>query len=731
MSRAHGRHRERQSVWLVFLALCALLAAPSWARADGFSFTDQDLQAIAAWMYDGAGQPVPPVDPSQQAPPDLVPPSLVSELAAAEQDMSPALERQAWRLRARTGLLLGPEWVASNLPRPSHYAIPDAFTQAAASGQPVQVWWRVGGTVDGHSKHQTARIWPPPAGTTGYDPGNPHLVLKGNVITGAHRDQFGADIVAPDDVWAWGGHLVGFADGNIGSCDHERLGPPGAGNEMLDADVAGVCEQFVGSPLYWVPIGGVSEVPVQRIDVQAPHDGDMGPAAATYIGTDNWAYGAASNDVEARSRIASRFTEHADDYRDLIHWLHRRLHPIDFAPLLREYAPALQYEGEEAYYAMGADTAAENVSASGCEDAAGFAMTNALHRGSDDAALAAADPACGPALGMSWLVPAGTTYPGSSGTIASADDYIDEASDYQGDSANLYLTSGSADRVYGRVVDTADGLWLQYWLWYYYDDGHAPANSFNHEGDWENVRIKLDPADLQPVSATYAQHKVAEKCLWSSVEHTGTHPVVYVATDTHASYFWAGVHSLGNPFVDDFTSIAGPRMSSNVSIIGTTADWDWLRWPGRWGASGRDGGIEPQDSPVGPMQHTKPWNSPGQWDDDAGDCTPPRTGPGGGGERRAASPSGSLSVPAITATRSGASARVVYRAAQSSDERALVLTVHSPNPRVPPRKVTVDLAQRRSGTAKVPLPAAPGPYTVHASIVSTGNRSPIVETALR
>lgn len=35
-------------------------------------------------------------------------------------------------------------------------------------------------------------------------------------------------------------------------------------------------------------------------------------------------------------------------------------------------------------------------------------------------------------------------------------------------------------------------LWLQYWLWYIYNDYHLAFNAGLHEGDWEMVQVGMD-----------------------------------------------------------------------------------------------------------------------------------------------------------------------------------------------------------------------------------------------
>jgi hypothetical protein len=91
-------------------------------------------------------------------------------------------------------------------------------------------------------------------------------------------------------------------------------------------------------------------------------------------------------------------------------------------------------------------------------------------------------------------------------------------------------------RVYGRVA----GPWLQYWLFYAHNaQDRGVVQTGRHAGDWEMVQVRLDAG--RPVEAVYSQHSGAERCGWADVRRSGTHPLVYVANGSHASYFVPGV----------------------------------------------------------------------------------------------------------------------------------------------------------------------------------------------
>ena len=100
------------------------------------------------------------------------------------------------------------------------------------------------------------------------------------------------------------------------------------------------------------------------------------------------------------------------------------------------------------------------------------------------------------------------------------------------------------NKIVARAVRDPDTgqLWLQYWLWYIYNDYQLAFNVGLHEGDWEMIQLGLK--DEVPVLAVYAQHDVAEKRPWDRVQKTGPNgetPLVFSGRGSHASYFEAGL----------------------------------------------------------------------------------------------------------------------------------------------------------------------------------------------
>jgi hypothetical protein len=112
---------------------------------------------------------------------------------------------------------------------------------------------------------------------------------------------------------------------------------------------------------------------------------------------------------------------------------------------------------------------------------------------------------------------------------------------------DAYEASQGRERNYTyhyRTTKQAGYLDLQYWFYYPYNDWAGGYNGFNdHEGDWEGFHVffKLDGGNHAiepPAYVCYLGHHSRMTKPWDhpDVEKVGTHPVVYVAAGSHASY---------------------------------------------------------------------------------------------------------------------------------------------------------------------------------------------------
>jgi hypothetical protein len=191
-------------------------------------------------------------------------------------------------------------------------------------------------------------------------------------------------------------------------------------------------------------------------------------------------------------------------------------------------------------------------------------------------------------------------------------------------------TAGSTPTTYARVVteEGREGLALQYWLYY-------PFNDFNnkHESDWEMIQVEFAASDAataltqEPTRLGYSQHEGVEIADWGDVKLEvvdGTHPVVHPAAGSHANYYDAALF-LGRSGQQGFgcddsrapTTDVRPvvrLVPSDATAVG--AQYPWLDYTGRWGQ--RETSF--YNGPTGPNTKDQ-WTRPLTWTDEEGAAT--------------------------------------------------------------------------------------------------------------
>ena len=238
----------------------------------------------------------------------------------------------------------------------------------------------------------------------------------------------------------------------------------------------------------------------------------------------------------------------------------------DVRVLLERHRPRLVYDSHEAYFADSAAIWTDS-------------RTNVLKRAGG---TVIARP---PQLNLAYL---------SIYAAKSTDMIGDTTRDYAKNAARLHKEPKYANRVHGHArKDAQNRLWLQYWLFYYYNDYQllGPLSGGNHEGDWELVQLRLDAAE-KPAQLVFSQHQQAE-----SRAFTQTTPIVYVARGSHANYFSKGTHETANWF--DQADGKGPQITPALEVLADRTP-AWVLWPGFWGDTKK--GFLPLDanSPVSP-----------------------------------------------------------------------------------------------------------------------------------
>ncbi len=360
--------------------------------------------------------------------------------------------------------------------------------------------------------------------------------------------------------------------------------------------------------------------------------------------------------------------------------------------LLKRFQPVLRYDSNEQFFA---DSAAQFMLNPG----------NQLRRKRTDAGngavLAAAQPKAGQAqLALDFL--GQKTY--ADGTPVKEGDILSvSGSNYREQYRALRIAHPELTNVvYAHAVEANGRIWLQYWLWYFYNDYQLSFALGTHEGDWEMVQLRMDDAAGHPDIAIYAQHRYGEERAWDAIEKLAGRPVVYVARGSHASYFEPGFHQT-EAWYDLADGKRRMKDRPRLEILGDD-DPAWPLWTGRWGDTLPRTGLE-SNSPTGPGAK-KQWTRP-----DAMLDNPPATSMHHGKAPKA---------PDVTILRASGRLRVEYDVSKRDPRpTTLVVTVNSADePGIPPRTLNLDV--HPTGHGKVTTDVVLDPlkhYDVYASIV--------------
>jgi hypothetical protein len=375
------------------------------------------------------------------------------------------------------------------------------------------------------------------------------------------------------------------------------------------------------------------------------------------------------------------------------------------AELLERFVPFVQYDSLETY-------AADSVAIMTDCVPAGFPRGNTLNDGRR--VMAAVVPEGDESkLDLEFL--RGRHYPDPAETAVGHKDHLDAVGKhYVEDARTMHARPGYANQVYGFANRNTKGeLWLQYWLFYYYNDKGLFGSGL-HEGDWELVQFRIGP-DGEPDVAAYAQHTYGEKCDWAAVEkEDGPHgpaPVAYSARGSHASYFRPGTYPQA-PVIPDHNDDAGPRVRPNLNVI--TADSpSWVEWPGRWGSTGHFLKLPfitlGADSPPGPRGHDA-WDHPGHFYET---CKPAaELGPVAGADLPKPPP------PQIQVQREDGRATVTYELPPTEPgeprPKRLLISLDGHKDGKPPATYGIEVHDTE-GQTTLPLELEDVPYTVRAA----------------
>ncbi len=173
------------------------------------------------------------------------------------------------------------------------------------------------------------------------------------------------------------------------------------------------------------------------------------------------------------------------------------------------------------------------------------------------------------------------------------------------------------------------GLRLTYWMLYGLSEPpgpHGVTRLLVHEGDWEAISVLLrreGPRSYLPISVRYNFHNERRNVPWTAVKRAAagtaaygsprlrrlTHPVVYSARGSHASYWRAGSfesevrsESGRRHFAVDDAAMACPACPQweTWKLVRDARKQPWYGFGGAWGKVGASGGTT---GPLGPSRY--------------------------------------------------------------------------------------------------------------------------------
>jgi len=160
--------------------------------------------------------------------------------------------------------------------------------------------------------------------------------------------------------------------------------------------------------------------------------------------------------------------------------------------------------------------------------------------------------------------------------------------------------------VYYYIDDSSESTFIQYWLFYIFNDGEHNR----HESDWEMVEVVIPPGEEKWVA--YSQHYSGQRASWDLVEKQGSNIKVYVARGSHANYLrsYSGKLGISSDTVGNNGLVLGPTDYNLVELN----DQIWLEFEGLWGEiTGEEDLVTGKAGPQGPkyrvdMTNNKMWN---------------------------------------------------------------------------------------------------------------------------
>ena len=162
------------------------------------------------------------------------------------------------------------------------------------------------------------------------------------------------------------------------------------------------------------------------------------------------------------------------------------------------------------------------------------------------------------------------------------------------------------------VRRTSRALLVTYWFYFGYSRPYqllarASGDIAAHDGDWENIEVALDPDGERPLRVFFYGHGKPDRVEWKAMEVAdSTHPVVYSARESHASYAKAGSRQVkGDAGTATDHTAPGVRWETWARPDGLrrVRDEPWYGFGGAWGRAKDPDGTT---GPLGPSQWKLP-----------------------------------------------------------------------------------------------------------------------------
>lgn len=171
------------------------------------------------------------------------------------------------------------------------------------------------------------------------------------------------------------------------------------------------------------------------------------------------------------------------------------------------------------------------------------------------------------------------------------------------------------------------GFDIQYLFFYPYNGNISSFGNFSHQGDWEHITVRVSEDGERALRIYYGAHNAEGE--WYGDEDDdgfdvdeGTHPVVYAALTSHASYPRPGrilrrITSFDGLLPDDVVGPGRPwrtwhRVIDVGASVAPSTHSGWLRFSGRWGRPGHLAGSL-ASGPPGPAFQDWWFDDDGSW----------------------------------------------------------------------------------------------------------------------